>query len=129
MSRKMVLLLLLLSSLSPVCSGQQEFRILLFTKTAGFTHNSIPAAITAIEQLGSAHNFLVDQTDDATAFSEANLAQYQAVVFLMTTGDVLNSSQQQAFESYIRNGGGYAGVHSATDTEYSWPWYGDLVGA
>ena len=129
LSRKMVLLLLFIGSFNPVWSGQHDFRVLLFTKTAGFTHNSIPAAITAIEQLGTTHNFLVDQTDDATAFNETNLAQYKAVVFLMTTGDVLNNTQQQAFESYIRNGGGYAGVHSATDTEYSWPWYGGLVGA
>ncbi|MER8071317.1 ThuA domain-containing protein [Streptomyces sp. NPDC094034] len=59
----------------------------------------------------------------------ANLARYQAVIWLPTTGDVLNSAQQTAFESYVANGGGYVGVHAAADTEYDWPWYGELVGA
>ena len=64
-------------------------------------------------------------TEDAAAFTTANLAQYEAVVFLNTTGDVLNDTQQTAFESYIRGGGGYVGVHAAADTEYGWPFYGD----
>ena len=123
------LTVMFLHALTPVHAGQSDFRILLFTKTSGFTHGSIPDAITAIQQLGSSNNFQVDQTEDASAFNATNLAQYQAVVFLMTTGDVLNASQQQAFETYIGNGGGFAGVHSASDTEYSWPWYGNLVGA
>ncbi len=63
-----------------------------------------------------------------TPFTTANLAQYEAVVFLNTTGDVLNATQQTAFESYIRAGGGYVGVHAAADTEYDWPFYGNLVG-
>ena len=51
------------------------------------------------------------------------------VIFLCTTGDVLNDSQQAAFERYIEAGHGYVGVHSASDTEYDWAWYGGLVGA
>ncbi|MEV4134880.1 ThuA domain-containing protein [Dactylosporangium sp. NPDC049742] len=105
------------------------FDVLVFSKTAGFRHDSIPAGITAIQQLGAANGFTVTATEDANAFTTANLAQYEAVVFLSTTGDVLNATQQTAFESYIRGGGGYAGVHAAADTEYDWPFYGDLVGA
>ena len=63
------------------------------------------------------------------AFTAENLAGYDAVVFLSTTGDVLDPEQQGAFEEYIRNGGGYVGIHSAADTEYDWAWYGGLVGA
>src|SRR5213078_2063636 len=66
---------------------------------------------------------------DAGAFTQKNLARYSAVVFLSTTGDVLNPAQQDVFERYIQAGGGYVGVHSATDTEYDWPWYGRLAGA
>ena len=88
-----------------------------------------PAGIQAIRDLGAANNFTVTATEDATAFTTANLAQYEAVVFLNTTGDVLNATQQTAFESYIRGGGGYVGVHAAADTEYDWPFYGNLVGA
>ena len=104
-------------------------RILVFTKTSGFRHESIPAAIAAIRQLGVANGLIVDVTEDSTAFTDASLARYDAVVFLMTTGDVLDESQQRAFERFIRRGGGFAGVHSAADTEYGWPWYGGLVGA
>ncbi|MBE2315156.1 ThuA domain-containing protein [Solirubrobacter sp. CPCC 204708] len=104
-------------------------KVLVFSKTAGFRHDSIPQGIAAIQAIGQANNFAVDATEDATKFTTANLDQYDAVVWLSTTGDVLNDAQQAAFESYIRAGGGYVGVHAAADTEYSWPWYGELVGA
>ncbi|MGZ4213670.1 MAG: ThuA domain-containing protein [Actinomycetota bacterium] len=103
--------------------------ILLFTLTKGFHHSSIPAAIAAVKLLGTKNGFRVDQTDDPRAFTDAGLKPYRAVVFLLTTGDVLDDTQQAAFERYIEHGGGYAGVHSASDTEYGWAWYGRLVGA
>jgi cytochrome c len=106
-----------------------ETRILVFSKTAGFRHDSIATAVAAITQLGQQHGFAVDSTEDAAQFTDTNLARYRAVVFLMTTGDVLEDSQQSAFERYIRAGHGYVGIHSASDTEYEWPWYGQLVGA
>jgi glucose/arabinose dehydrogenase/type 1 glutamine amidotransferase len=106
-----------------------DFTVLVFSKTAGFRHDSIPVGITAIQQLGAQNNFTVEATEDANAFTDANLARFQAVIWLSTTGDVLNATQQAAFERYIRAGGGYAGVHAAADTEYDWPWYGNLVGA
>ena len=71
----------------------------------------------------------MDATEDASAFTDESLAQYKAVVFLSTTGDVLNAAQQAAFERFIRRGGGFVGVHSAADTEYDWPFYGGLIGA
>ncbi|WP_020523840.1 ThuA domain-containing protein [Catelliglobosispora koreensis] len=104
-------------------------KVLVFSKTAGFRHSSIPHGITAIQALGAANGFTVTATEDAAQFTTANLTQYQAVIWLSTTGDVLNASQQTAFESYIASGGGYVGVHAAADTEYDWPWYGGLVGA
>ncbi|MBE1491319.1 ThuA domain-containing protein [Plantactinospora soyae] len=103
--------------------------VLVFSKTAGFRHSSIPNGIAAIRQLGAANGFTVTATEDAGAFTTGNLAQYQAVVWLSTTGDVLNATQQTAFQSYVAAGGGYVGVHAAADTEYDWPWYGGLVGA
>ncbi|MBE1582648.1 ThuA domain-containing protein [Nonomuraea angiospora] len=105
------------------------FKVLVFSKTAGFRHDSIPNGIQAIRDLGAANDFAVDATEDANAFTTANLAQYKAVVFLSTTGDVLNDNQQAAFQTYVDGGGGYVGVHSAADTEYSWPYYGQLMGA
>ncbi|WP_371785528.1 ThuA domain-containing protein [Streptosporangium subroseum] len=105
------------------------YKVLVFSKTTAFRHSSIPNGIAMIRQLGVDNGFAVDATEDAAVFTTANLAQYKAVVWLSTTGDVLNAAQQTAFESYIRGGGGYAGVHAAADTEYDWPWYGGLVGS
>lgn len=102
--------------------------ILVFTKTDGFRHDSIPAGIEAVKQLGKKHGFDVDTTEDSAAFNAANLQRYAAVVFLNTTGDILDHEQQQAFEQYIRAGHGFVGIHSAADTEYDWPWYGRLAG-
>ncbi|TDQ07521.1 ThuA domain-containing protein [Pedobacter metabolipauper] len=104
-------------------------RILVFSKTAGFHHSSINIGITAIQKLGLENDIDVDTTKDASKFTVVNLKKYSAVVFLNTTGNVLDEDQQKAFESYIRSGGGFVGIHSATDTEYEWPWYGKLVGA
>jgi len=104
-------------------------KVLVFTKTTGFRHASIPAAVQAMTALGAKNGFAVDATEDGGAFTDANLAGYDAVVFLLTTGDVLDDTQQSAFQRYIRAGHGWVGVHSASDTEYDWPWYGGLVGA
>src|SRR4051794_36334611 len=105
------------------------FDVLVFSRTAAFRHDSIDEGIAAIQQLGAANDFSVTATEDPTKFTAANLAQYEAVVFLSTTGDVLNAAQQTAFEQYIAAGHGFVGVHSAADTEYDWAWYGGLVGA
>jgi uncharacterized protein (TIGR03437 family) len=108
---------------------QSQPRVLIFSKTTGFRHDSIPDGITAIRQLGQQNGFDVDATEDSTLFNDANLSRYQSIVFMSTTGDVLEPNQQAAFERYIRNGGGFVGIHSASDTEYDWPWYGGIVGA
>ncbi|WP_347343782.1 ThuA domain-containing protein [Mucilaginibacter sp. JRF] len=103
-------------------------RVLVFAKTAGFHHSSIPKGLNAIIKLGTENNFDVDTTTNAKAFTEDNLKKYAAVVFLSTTGDVLNQYQEADFERYIQAGGGFVGIHAATDTEYGWGWYGRLVG-
>ena len=105
------------------------FDVLVFTKTAGFRHSSIDAGVAAIQALGAANDFLVVHTENSAAFTQANLAPFEAIVFLNTTGDVLNAAQQAVFENYIRSGGGFVGVHSAADTEHGWQWYGELLGA
>jgi type 1 glutamine amidotransferase len=106
-----------------------EFAVLVFSKTAGYRHESIAAGVAAVQTLGRRHGFRVHATEDATAFTDQSLAHYRVVVFLNTSGDVLDSAQEAAFERFVRRGGGFVGVHSASDTEYDWPWYGRLVGA
>lgn len=112
-----------------VTTENPRFDVLVFSKTAGFRHGSIPNGIEAVRRLGREHDFTVEATEDAAAFTDENLRRFEVVVFLNTTGDVLDADQQSAFQRYIQRGGGYAGVHSASDTEYDWPWYGKLVGA
>jgi type 1 glutamine amidotransferase len=102
-------------------------RILVFSRTAGFRHDSIPDGIRCLKEIG-ATRWQVDATEDPAAFTAERLRGYRAVVFLSTTGDVLDRPQEEAFEGYIRAGGGFAGIHAATDTEYGWEWFGRLVG-
>ncbi len=104
-------------------------RVLVFTKTAKFRHESIPVAVAALQRLAIAEGMVADHTEDAGTFTAGNLSRYRVVVFASTTGDVLDEAQQAAMEGFVRGGGGFVGVHAAADTEYDWPWYGRLVGA
>ena len=113
----------------PVEGAADAARVLVFTRTAGYRHGSIPHGVAALRQLGAEHGFGVDTTESAGPFTDAGLAPYAAVVFLNTTGDVLDAPAEAAFERYVRAGGGYAGVHAASDTEPAWPFYSVLVGA
>jgi PKD repeat protein/type 1 glutamine amidotransferase len=102
----------------------------VFSKTTGFRHDSIPDGIAAIQKLGQENNFTVDATEDDAFFTDANLAQYDVVVFVSTTGDPLGTqAEKDAFQRYIQAGGGFVGIHAAADSGYTWPWYGKLVGA
>jgi len=115
-------------SISPALAKQKP-KVLVFCKTAGYHHASIANGIVAIEKLGAENNFDVDTTINAEKFNAKNLKQYKAIIFLSTTGDVLDDEQQEAFKKYIEAGGGYMGIHAATDCEYNWQWYGNLSGA
>lgn len=104
-------------------------RVLVYTNANGYVHASIPDGVAALRELGAERGFEVQATDDSLAFTPDRLATYAAVVFLSTSGDVLGPAQEAAFEAYINGGGGYVGVHAASDTEYEWPGYGQIVGA
>lgn len=119
---------LLFFSASPAFAKTNP-RVLVFSKTAGYHHESIANGIIALQKLGALNNFDVDTTVDGTKFNDENLKKYKAVIFLSTTGDVLDDQQQEAFKRYIQAGGGYMGIHAATDCEYNWQWYGNLSGA
>ncbi|MEH6406397.1 MAG: ThuA domain-containing protein [Leeuwenhoekiella sp.] len=131
MKKLFLLLPLLVILLFSSCSKDQNKKpkVLVFSKTMGFKHASIPKGIAAIQKLGTENNFEVDTTKNAEKFSDESLKNYAAVIFLSTTGDVLDAHQEAAFERYIQSGGGFVGIHAATDTEYDWKWYGRLVGA
>ncbi|MCU0382078.1 MAG: ThuA domain-containing protein, partial [Chitinophagaceae bacterium] len=103
-------------------------RVLVFSATKGFRHASIGPGKLLMLKLGRENGFIVDTTENSALITEENLKQYAAVVFLNTTGDVLDARQQADFERYIQAGGGFVGIHAAADCEYTWPWYGKLVG-
>lgn len=122
------ILFLLLALFTFSSCSREKPAVLIFSKTDGFYHQSIPTGIEAIQLLGMENGFDVDTTTSANMFTEEHLQNYSAVIFLNTTGDVLNNRQETEMERFIQSGGGFVGVHAAADTEYHWGWYGRLVG-
>jgi len=102
--------------------------ILVFTRTEGFRHGSISDGVDMVEALATELGASVVETGDTDLFTAEGLAPFDVVVWLSTTGDVLDAPEQYAFEAYIQAGGGYVGIHAAADCEYGWPWYGQLLG-
>ena len=123
-----VLLLVIGCLALQACEPAPPPRVLLFSRTEGFRHGSIDAGKAAIMQLGAANGFVVDTTEDASRITEDSLRQYAAVIFLHTTGNILDRPAEVDLQRFIQAGGGFAGVHAAADAEYDWRWYGRLVG-
>lgn len=125
------LVLLSLAGQPAQAEGLKGARILVMSKTAGYRHTSIPAGQAALLNIARDEGFTVTFTEDAAQFTDESLGQYDAVVFLNTTGDILDLAQQASFERYIGAGRGLLGIHAATDTETDggWPWYNALIGA
>jgi type 1 glutamine amidotransferase len=107
----------------------ETLSVLVYSKTNGYRHQSIPTGIEALQSMGETHGFEVTATEDSTVFRPNRLAEHDVVVFLSTSGDVLGPAGQDAFRNFVEDGGGYVGIHAAADTEYDWNWYGRLVGA
>ena len=125
--RSFIIIFTLLVSFSGFSQGQQ-FKVLLFTKTNGWHHESIHEGVEAIRKLGERNFFTVEWQEMPTVFNDKKLSEFQVIIFLNTTGDILNNDQQTAFTKFIQSGKGFVGIHSASDTEYEWPWYTQLVG-
>jgi type 1 glutamine amidotransferase len=125
-----IILLLIFGFISFNCSTSyaQQFRALVFSKTQGFRHQSIPEGVSALKKLGSKHRFQVYATEDAEAFTKESLAKYDVIIMMSTTGNIFNDAQKEAFEEFVRSGKGVVGIHSATDTEYNWAWYNKMMG-
>lgn len=128
--RVLALSVLLASAAAAPAEAADRFRVLVFSKTTGFRHDSIGPATAAIRGLGRRHRFGVAATEDATRFTTTRLRRYDAVIFLHTTGNPLDrAAERRALQRYIDGGGGFLGIHAAADSGYDWPWYAGLVGA
>jgi len=117
------------------CSDSKEeqkkspVNVLIYSKTKAFRHECIEIGSQAIQSYFKPYGIEATLTEDSTVFTTSTLKDYDVIMFFQTTGNVLDSTQQVAFETYYKSGKGFVGVHSASDTEYDWPWYGKLVGA
>lgn len=107
---------------------KKQFNALLVTKTAGWHHESINEGVAAIKELAIRNFFNVQWHQDATTITDKYLENFQVIIFLNTTGNILKDEEQTAVEKFIQSGKGFVGIHSASDTEYDWPWYTKLVG-
>ncbi|MDQ3278914.1 MAG: ThuA domain-containing protein, partial [Bacteroidota bacterium] len=128
MRRKFLLFFLLLQFSIASLYAQKQFKALLITTTRGWHHESLHNGMLALKKLGERHFFDVVLWEDPNGFTDRYLSQFQVVIFLNTTGNIFDSSQQKVMERFIQSGKGYVGIHSASDTEYEWEWYTKLVG-
>lgn len=108
--------------------SQAQFEVLLVTKTAGWHHESIVHGVLAMEELAARNNFIMRRHQDGKKMTNKSLENYDVVIFLNTTMDILDDNEQIAFEKFIQSGKGFVGIHAASDTEYDWEWYNKLVG-
>jgi hypothetical protein len=103
--------------------------LLIFTKTTGYRHDSIPAGVEALRELSRELGIATEASADAACFEPHRLASFRAVAWMSTSGNVLDDEQRRAFAEFVQSGGGYLGVHAASASENDWPWYAELVGA
>lgn len=107
---------------------QKQFKALIVTTTNGWHHESLHYGVVALEEMAKKNFFDAVLFQDPNSFTDSFLKQFQVVIFLNTTGDILNPQQQKVMERFIQSGKGFVGIHSASDTEYDWDWYTKLVG-
>jgi len=122
-------------------NAQTSFKVLHYSETSGYDHNTRQNSLAMFQALGQTHNFVVDNDISGAAFdSLSNLQQYAVVIFSNTSGDnILNATQRSNFETYMNNGGGFVGIHAASDTYRhssangsstgTWDWYAEMLGA
>lgn len=123
-----VLLSFVLVMFSNFLLAQKQFKVLLITETSGWYHESIEAGVIAINELAATHNFEVNRQQKSIKLSKFSLNNYDAILFLSTTGDIFDEREKNIIQEFIQSGKGFVGIHAAADTEYKWEWYTKLVG-
>lgn len=128
MKKVSLILILFLFTILILGCGMEKTNILLFNKTNGYIHKSIPAGTKAIVGLSEEYNYDVTVSDDSLIFRSSKLADFDVIVFMSTSGNIFDDEGKQAFKEYISNGGGFVGIHGASTTEYEWDWFGKMIG-
>lgn len=129
MLKKLICLVLVIFSFKGVYSQYNNVNILVFTKTAGFRHKSIPKGIAFMDDVADKNHWNISFTENSEDFTDENLNQYDVLVFLNTSGDLFDDNQKQALKQYVAHGNGFVGIHAASNTEMEWPWFTDMIGA
>lgn len=129
-SLKFILVALLVFMLAFACTSDNKKQILIYTKNGeGYVHENIAASVAALEKICAAEGILTEVSEQPTVFTPENLERYDAIVFSNSNNEGFDTdAQKKAFQDYIRNGGGFAAIHSANATEREWPWYWAMVG-
>ncbi|SDL43528.1 Type 1 glutamine amidotransferase (GATase1) [Catalinimonas alkaloidigena] len=123
-------LLLWLASAVAVAQTPASFRVLVYTRNGeGYVHENRAASVEAIRGLGKTHGFAVDASDDPAVFTDHNLRRYAVLIFSNTNNETFTTqAQKDAFQRYIRQGGGFVGLHSTSGSERQWPWFAQMLG-
>jgi uncharacterized protein len=128
--KKLISVMLLLAMITITGTAQdKKINVLVFSKTVGYRHNSISSGLKMLSDLAQERKWVLTATEDANLFTPEFLKNFDVVVFLNPTQDVLNEQQQKDFEAFMNTGKGFVGIHAAADCEYDWAWYGQLNGA
>lgn len=128
-SLMLVCIMMLGLSLETFAQSNPQFRVLVFSRTKGFRHQSIPDGVVALKKLARDQIFDIYTTEDESYITDKNLERYDVMVMMSTTGTIFNDEQKAVIQRFVQAGNGIVGIHSATDTEYEWPWYTKLIGA
>jgi type 1 glutamine amidotransferase len=127
MQRNIYILMVFL--LLPLKSCKMETtKILIFNKANGFVHKSIEAGTEAIISLQETYPFTITTSNDSLVFRDSILTNYDVILFMSTSGVIFDDEGRVAFQKFIRDGGGFVGVHGASTTEYDWAWFGKMIG-
>lgn len=104
-------------------------QVLIYSRTKAFRHECIEQGTMALESFFKSHGIRASHSEDSLMMTAEKLKPFDVIIFFQTTGEILDSIQQLAFQKFIESGKGFVGIHSAADTEYNWPWYANLLGA
>lgn len=133
--KNLIISLIAFTIVTFACTAQDDkpefdkpVNILVFSKTAGFRHESISSGLKMLFDLSKKQNWVITATENAGLLTDGFLSNFDVAVFLNPTGDAIDANGQDAFEKFMKSGKGFVGIHAAADCEYDWPFYGKLVG-